>query len=394
MTIGNARVVLKDRIINNGYVSFEDGVITEVGEGSAKGSFIDAKGQLLTPGFVDLHSHGSGNVDFMDCSLEGNLKAAYSYAVHGTTTVLPTTECCAWNYLYEFIDIMKEMRHQNLLSGRDSSGNAVAKMPGIHFEGPYFSMEQRGAQDPRYVQVPTDKEYLKMYNESDGLMLRFSIAPELEGAIECIKFFVSKGIMVSGAHTNATYDDISKAYDAGMKHLTHFYSGMSSITRKGGFRVLGAIESGYLIDDLFVELICDGKHLPPELLKMIFKLKRHDRIHACSDSIRAAGVGDGPSILGSLRDGGPCIVEDGVAKVLDRSCFAGSVATGEDLARVLIKTVGVDESEMTRLLCLQPAQLVGLDKNIGSIEVGKRADLVILDENIKVNAVFVDGKKV
>lgn len=396
MIIRNAKVVLKDCVIEKGYVEIQDGRIAQIGEGVpvAGCGALDAQGMYLAPGFVDLHSHGSGNIDFMDCDPEKILQSARSYAVHGTTTVLPTTECCAWNYLYEFIDIMKGLRRDGHLEGRDANGMAIAKMPGIHFEGPYFSMEQRGAQDPRYIQLPSDGEYKRVYEACEGLMLRFSVAPETEGALDCIRYFADKGILVSGAHTNATYDEISKGYDAGMRQLTHFYSGMSSLTRVGGFRVLGAIESGYLIDDLYVELICDAKHLPPELLQMIFKCKRHDRITACSDSMRGAGAGAGPSILGSLRDGSPCIVEDGVAKVMDRSCFAGSVATGDVLARTLIKTVGLDPSEMSRVLCLQPAQLVGLDQKVGSIEVGKQADLVLFDEQVNVKNVFIDGKEV
>ncbi len=177
-----------------------------------------------------------------------------------------------------------------------------------------------------------------------------------------------------------------------MNLLTHFYSGMSTITRRGGFRVLGTVESGYLLDDLNIELICDGMHLPPELLEMIFKLKRHDRITACSDSMRGAAMPQGPSILGPKHNGTDCIIEDGIAKMPDRTCFAGSVATGDRLIRTLYKTMGLKMEEVSRLVSLRPAQLIGMDAEIGSIKEGKKADLVICDEDVKLKHVLVDGK--
>ncbi|MBO4717410.1 MAG: amidohydrolase family protein, partial [Spirochaetales bacterium] len=153
-------------------------------------------------------------------------------------------------------------------------------------------------------------------------------------------------------------------------------------------------ESGYLIDGLNIELICDGSHLPPELLQMIFKLKDHKRIIACSDSMRGAGMPDGPSILGPKHNGTACIIEDGIAKMPDRTCFAGSVATGDRLARTLHCIMGFSMDEVSKILCLQPAALIGMDKEIGSIEVGKNADLVVCNDNIDIKEVFIGGKAI
>ncbi len=169
---------------------------------------------------------------------------------------------------------------------------------------------------------------------------------------------------------------------------------MSSITRHGGFRVLGCVESGYLIDDMYVELIGDGMHLPPALLNFIFRFKRHDRIVVCSDSMRGAGMKDGPSILGPKKNGTAVIIEDGIAKMPDRSCFAGSVATGERLFNTLYKTMSLGVVEASRLLSLQPASTIGMDGDVGSIEVGKKADLLIINEEGKIEKIYKEGVEI
>ena len=393
MIINNAVLVLEDKEVR-GSIGIDGAVIDRIllgGELTAKNDevAIDAVGKFLMPGFVDLHTHGAGGFDFMDGTQEDIIEAAKTHAKHGTTTCLPTSLTSTDADLFLFLENLKAVM------AKQKAGNlaACSKMPGAHLEGPYFDMVQKGAQDSRYIQNPTPRHYNAILDHAEGIIARWSVAPELPGALQFIDTVQKNGILVSAGHTNATYEDISKAYDHGLKLLTHFYSGMSTITRKGGFRVLGAIESGYLIDDLFVELICDGMHLPPELLEFIFKLKKHDRITACTDSMRGAGLLGGPSILGPKNNGTACIIEDGIAKMPDRSCFAGSVATGDRLARTLHCIVGLSLSEVTRILCLQPAALIGQDKQIGSIALGKAADLVLCDDNINIDSVFINGLK-
>ena len=219
-----------------------------------------------------------------------------------------------------------------------------------------------------------------------------SLAPELDGAIEAIDYLVENNITVSAAHTAATYDDISRSYDHGLSMLTHFYSGMSSITRRGGFRILGAVESGYLIDDLYVEIISDNMHLPPLLLDYIFRFKRHDRIISCSDSMRAAGLSDGPSILGPKHNGLDVIVEGGIAKLYDRSAFAGSVATGERMLKTIASKLGAVEA--SKILSLNPAKTIGCEHELGFIEIGKSADFIIADTEFNIKKVILNGEEV
>lgn len=378
------RIVLKNRIIS-GTIAVDNGRIAGIKEHPCPET-----ADFIMPGFVDLHTHGSGGFDFMDGEASDITGAAQSLARHGTTTCFPTTLTSSDDEMMAFFENFKQIH-------REQAQNRLplcAKMPALHLEGPYFDMEMKGAQNPRYIRNPEPEHYNRMLEASGGLVGRWSVAPELPGAMRFIDDMVESGILVSAAHTAATYDVISEAYDHGLSMLTHFYSGMSTITRKGGFRILGAVESGYLLDGMNVELICDALHLPPDLLKMIFKLKDHRRITACSDSMRGAGMPEGPSVLGPRNNGMPCIIEGGIAKLSDRSCFAGSVATGDRLARTLHCILGLGLDEVSRILCLQPAALAGLDGELGSIEKGKCADLVVCDDDIRIKQVYVDGNAV
>ena len=382
MILENAKIILKDKVID-GSVRIDGASIAEVSEGYiGKDERIDIKGKYLAPGIIELHSHGGGGYDFLDDDDEAITKASDAHLEHGVTSILPTAVSTSDDALFRFIDrylgIDKNI-HPNLI--------------GIHLEGPFFSVKEKGAQEDRFIR-PIDIGYaMKVLERAEGAVRRWSFAPELDGADEFMEKLNAEGVMLSAAHTSATYDDISRAYDHGLRMLTHFYSGMSTITRIDGRRVLGAVESGYLIDDLYTEIIPDGHHLPPELLKFIFRFKRNDRITGCSDSMRAAGMGEGPSILGPQENGLDVIVEDGVAKLPDRTAYAGSVAVGDTMARVLRSALGLTMPEIFRILSLQSAAALGIDNMKGSIEKGKDADIIVLDENLETRMVFLNGKR-
>ena len=388
LVINDAIIILPGRISEKGYVVCEDGIITQIGKGyfpaTERDEVINAGGLYVSPGFIDMHTHGAGGYDFMDGTVEAYLGAAKMHAKHGTTSLLPTTLTSTNEELLKTFSIYKEAKAKN---------TEGASFLGLHLEGPYFAYGQKGAQDPKYLRNPEPEEYNAILEASDDIM-RWSLAPELKGAIEFGKVLRSKNILPSIAHTDAICEEVEEAFDAGFTHVTHLYSCMSTITRRNAYRYAGALEATYLIDDMTVEIIADGVHLPKSLLRYVYKFKGPDKIALCTDSMRGAGMPDGESILGSLQGGQKVIIEDGVAKLPDRTAFAGSVATADRLIRTMIGLADVPLEEAIRMITLTPARILKIDKTKGSIEIGKEADLVLFDKDININTTIINGKVV
>ncbi len=384
----NARIVLPDTILDDHYLSVKNGVIESIGKGTPDReqlnscTTVDCGGQYLSPGFIDIHCHGGGGADFMDGHIEDILTAARAHLIHGTTGICPTTLTCSDEELFTFFESFRQARE------------VTEQMPhllGIHLEGPYFSPAQAGAQPPKYLVHPRPEHYHEILRRGQGNIVRWSAAPELPGALELGDELAGKGIKVSMGHSDAGFEDIVNAMEHGYSQITHFYSAMSTITRKRGRRVLGLIECGYLFDRLKVEIIADGIHLPPELLKLILKCKNHDDICLVTDSMRGAGMPDGPSLLGSKKNGVPVIIEDGIANMPDFSSFAGSVATTDRLVRVMVQKAGLPVWEAVKMASLNPASFLGIQETYGSIQPGKSADLLIFDDDIRISSVYVSG---
>ena len=384
----NARIVLPDTILDDHYLSVKNGVIESIGKGTPDReqlnscTTVDCGGQYLSPGFIDIHCHGGGGADFMDGHMEDILTAARAHLIHGTTGICPTTLTCSDEELFTFFESFRQARE------------VTEQMPhllGIHLEGPYFSPAQAGAQPPKYLVHPRPEHYHEILRRGQGNIVRWSAAPELPGALELGDELAGKGIKVSMGHSDAGFEDIVNAMEHGYSQITHFYSAMSTITRKRGRRVLGLIECGYLFDRLKVEIIADGIHLPPELLKLILKCKNHDDICLVTDSMRGAGMPDGPSLLGSKKNGVPVIIEAGIANMPDFSSFAGSVATTDRLVRVMVQKAGLPVWEAVKMASLNPASFLGIQETYGSIQPGKSADLLIFDDDIRISSVYVSG---
>lgn len=384
LKIYNGKILTPYRIIS-GTVVVIDGKIKEVAEGDidVPGAVeIDAKGNYIAPGFIDIHVHGGGGHDFMDGSEEAFLKIAETHAMYGTTALMPTTLTSELDELYNTLELYKQA---------DKNNKKGAQFLGMHLEGPYFALSQRGAQDPRYIRNPDPKEYMDILSRSSDIK-RWSAAPELKGAIEFGNHLRSKGILVAMAHTDAIYEEALVAFEAGYTLATHFYSAMSGVSRRECFRYAGVIETAYLLDEMDVEIIADGVHLPAPLLKLIYKIKGPDRIALITDSMRSAGMPAGDSILGSKHNGLKVIVEDGVAKLPDRSSFAGSVATCDRLVRNMINMADVPLLEAVKMASQTPANILGIGSSKGSLITGKDADIVIFDGNINVSTTIVQGR--
>ena len=383
--IRNGRLVLRDRIAEGLSLYIEDGrIVALTKESLPVDEVIDAKGQYVSPGFIDMHLHGGGGEDFMDGGTEPIVKAAELHLSHGTTSLLPTSLASSDRALREFLTDLRTVKEKGLCR---------ANLLGAHLEGPYFSQGQRGAQNPDYIREPKAEEYMPIIEEYGDIIRRWSYAPELAGAGDFCRALVSHGIIASLAHTEATYPEVKDTFDHGCRLVTHFYSGMNGVTRKGAYRQLGAVESAYLLDDMNVEVIADGHHLPPDLLRLILKIKGIGHVSLVTDSMRGGGQGDGESFLGKREEAMPCVIDGGVAFLLDRSAFAGSVATADQLVRTMTKKVGVSLPDAIRMMCENPARILGEQKK-GRLEVGCDADIVLFDEDINVSAVLVAGKRI
>ncbi|MBB5438379.1 N-acetylglucosamine-6-phosphate deacetylase [Pedobacter sp. AK017] len=385
LKIYNGKLITPYKTIQQGVLLIEDGKIVGLQEGNADfpdAHEINARGNYIAPGFIDLHIHGGGGHDFMDNTVEAFLGIAETHARYGTTAMCPTTLTSEKQDLLETLRIYEEAAQLN---------DKGAQFIGMHLEGPYFALSQRGAQDPRYIRDPDPAEYKEIL-AATRVIKRWSAAPELKGAIEFGKYLKTKGVLAAIAHTDAIYEEVLEAFENGYTLATHFYSGMSGVTRRECFRYAGVIESGYLIDEMDVEIIADGIHLPAPLLKLIYKIKGASRTALITDAMRAAGMPAGESTLGSLKNGLPVIIEDGVAKLPDRSSFAGSVATADRLVRNMINMANVSIEEAVRMITKTPARIMGIEDIKGSLTPGKDADVVIFDQQINIQYTIVGGR--
>ena len=383
MIIGGGPVILPEGIRDDVCVVVSGGKIAAV-EPSVGTPDIDARGRYISPGFIDIHVHGGGGHDFTDGTLEAFLGVARLHACHGTTSMTPTT--LTWSH-------QELMRSLSVYPEAASANREGSEFVGIHLEGPFLSPAQAGAQDPSWLKLPLRENWEPLL-EASPYVVRVSVAPELEGALELGRELRRRGIVASIAHTAATSEQCEEAFEAGYSLMTHFYCAMSSVVRRHAFRFAGAVEAGYLHDEVDVEIISDGVHLPQSLLRLIYKIKGPEHIVLCTDAIRAAGMPEGEYALGSLDGGQRIIVEDGVAKLPDRSAFAGSVATADRLVRTMMRLSGASLEESVAMMTRNPARILGLSSRKGAIAPGLDADLVIFDKDINISNTIIAGRQV
>jgi N-acetylglucosamine-6-phosphate deacetylase len=370
-----------DLLINGSVI---EGLIPSAQQVSADYQVLDCTGKYISAGFVDIHQHGGGGNDYMDDDPDAYFNASAAHLAHGTTSVMPTLLSA---------DTGATLRAVKAYLKALEDPRIKSNLIGIHMEGPYISPEQAGAQKPEHIREFDPKEYQKIYDTAQGNIKRWSVAPEVSGAAEFAEFARENGIALSIAHSNADFDTVMKAFEQGYRQITHFYSCVSTITRRNGFRVPGILEAGYFLDDMDVEIIADGCHIPKTLLQYVCKFKKHDRVALVTDAMRAAGQDVKESFLGSMDDPLPVVIEDGVAKMLDRKAFAGSVATADVLVRNIVNC-GVPLQDAVAMMTVNPLRMTGLNLKKGKLESGYDADICVFDEDIQVCNVFTMGNLV
>lgn len=328
----------------------------------------------------------------MDATEEAMEKISAAHARGGATSILPTTLTAPIE------DIKKAVE---AIGGAKEKEFPGARILGVHLEGPYFSPEQAGAQNPEFLKEPEEKEYLELLHRYN-FILRVSCAPEIKGALALGRELKKRRILASVAHSNATYQDMLCAIEAGYTHVTHMYSGMSGLKRINAYRISGVIESTLLLDELTTEVIADGHHLPPSLLRLIVKTKGVDKVCLITDAMSAAGLGPGSYSIGGLDAVVQANVaeefevpeEEGnyVAKLPARDAFAGSVATIDRCVRNMVKLANFSTQDAVKMATINPARFIRMDERIGSVVEGKTADLVIFDEDINIMMTVVGGR--
>lgn len=341
----------------------------------------DAEGKYISPGFIDIHVHGGFGYRFENCSEDEMFIIAQKHAEHGTTTMLPTLSTVSTDEYFQIFERFKKVKSRSNPQG--------AYMHGIHMESPYFSPAQTGAQSSLIRNFDKD-EYTAIIERYGDLIIRWSAAPELDGAEDFAHACRDADILLSIGHSDADFDCVEKMFDLGFRCVTHLYSCTSTVHRKNAYRYAGIVEAAYMFDDMDAEIIADGKHLPATLLKYAVKFKGLDRIAIITDATRYAGYPDGAEKIYGFTD---AIIEDGVAKKPDRSCFSGSCATTNRLVRNMMSLAELPLLDAVRLATVNPARIANIP-NRGVLREGAFADVVIFDEDVNVSYTMVNGETV
>lgn len=379
--IKNARIVSDGRICN-GDLLIKNGVIESnyfCGEIPKNCTIINAENNYVSPGFIDIHVHGGGGYDFMDCSKEAFCKISKTHLKNGTTTLVPTAVSAS------FADIL------NLIETYKKYSNLCPNFYGIHLEGPYISKKQRGAHHERLLHSPTDEEIRLLLSEGNGIVKRITAAPELDGVDTLAGSMRPNGVIMSLGHSDADCETAMKAFNNGFSHVTHLYSATPSVRKIGQTVKAGVVEAAYLDDNVTVELIADGRHAAVGALQLAVKIKGTDKVVLTTDALRPAGTNVKESWLGEKLPENRVIIEDGVAKLPDRSSFAGSIATAATILKMGVTHYGLPLADVAKMLTATPANVMNI-KNKGKIQNGYDADIVIFNDDLNIKKVIINGR--
>ncbi len=375
----NARILTPQGWLKDGSVLIRDGKILEVTNCDLAvigAQLIDVKGMYVLPGGVEIHAHGGGGRDFMECTEDAFLSATRTHMKYGTTSIFPTLSSSTVPMIEQAAETCTK-----LMEEKDSP------ILGLHLEGHYLNMAMAGGQMPENIKNPDPNEYIPIV-EKWHCIKRWDAAPELPGAMQFGKYITGKGILASVAHTQAEFEDIRTAYEAGYTHATHFYNAMPGFHKRREYKYEGTVESIYLMDDMTVEVVADGIHVPPTILRLVYKIKGVERMCAITDALACAASDSKEAFDPRV------IIEDGVCKLADHSALAGSVATMDRLIRTMVQKADIPLADAARMVSETPARIMGVFDRKGSLQKGKDADIIVMDEELKIRAVWAMGKLV
>ncbi len=345
---------------------------------------VDCRGGYVLPGFIDIHVHGGGGADFMDGSVDAIERVIATHLSHGTTTICPTTMSVGMDEIENVFSVYRTFK---------ATSKYASNALGLHLEGPFLSPKMVGAQRPDLIIAPTAKEIAALKDNSD-IISRVSCAPEVAGVMKMASEILPSGVQFSMGHTNATYEQAEDAYNSGFTSITHLYSATSGFHKVDQRVHIGVTQAAFGVDGLYAELIGDGCHVPKELLRLAVRFKGVDKICLVTDAMRATGTNVSESYLGKVCPENRVIIDDGVAKLPDKSSFAGSIGTMDGAFTFAVEKAKIPLVEAAKLVSLTPAKLMGISDKKGSLETGKDADLVITNENLRLERVFVGGERV
>ncbi len=373
----NARILTPQGWLKDGSVLIRDGKILEVTNCDLAvigATLIDAKGMYVLPGGVDIHVHGGGGSDFMECTEEAFRKAVKTHMRYGTTSIFPTLSSSTVPMIEQASETCTRlMAEEN------------SPILGLHLEGHYLNMAMAGGQIPENIKNPDPNEYIPIVEKWECIK-RWDAAPELPGAIQFGKYIKAKGILASVAHTQAEFEDMRTAYEAGYTHATHFYNAMPGFHKRREYKYEGTVESIYLLDDMTVEVVADGIHVPPTILRLVYKIKGVERTCLITDALACAASDSKEAFDPRV------IIEDGVCKLSDRSALAGSIATMDRLIRTMVQKADVPLADAVRMASETPARIMGVYDRKGSLQKGKDADIIVMDDELKIRAVWAMGQ--
>ena len=383
MLLRNGDVIQGGRVWKNTDVRLRGNKIDAVGKNLSvcEGEEIaDCTGKYIAPGYIDIHVHGGAGGRF-----EGGADECRAildaHTSHGTTTLFPTLSAMPHEALVDAVDRLADYA---------AGENGYCNLAGIHLEGPYLNPEFAGAMLPEFIQIPTPDKYKRLLQ--NPFVKRISYAPELDEGLGMTKYIADRGIIGAVAHSGARIELLREILDIGVSLITHLYSAMPVVYRENAFRIMGIPEAAYLIDEFDVEAIADGKHLPPDLLALIYKIKGTGHTAIITDGTRASGVGEDMPGFAEMVKAAGVIVQDGVAFTPDMQAFSGSICSTDKLIQNMVSMANASLPDAVKMLTETPARIMGLSTK-GRIMAGLDADVVVLDREYNVREVIVMGRR-